>query len=124
MAGVIEGKRCETCYGEGLIATDDGPLDCPDCGGAGTLPRQDTLIEWRLREIERLRGLHEEDESARDVRWLAFELRRARSALSELQSLAGELEATTVSLRMRFVANRALQIYDLVTEQEGSDSSE
>jgi hypothetical protein len=47
---------------------------------------------------------------------LAFELRRARSALTELQSLAGELDDSNLAIRMRFVANRALCVYDLVDD--------
>ena len=32
-----EGRRCETCYGQGQVPTDDGLITCPDCGGEGRL---------------------------------------------------------------------------------------
>jgi hypothetical protein len=53
------------------MPTDGGMADCPDCGGVGTLPPRETLIEWRLREIEALQG-RREDDTSKDVRWLAF----------------------------------------------------
>jgi hypothetical protein len=104
------GKRCETCYGEGQVPTDAGLTTCPDCGGSGTLATPATLIEWRMREIERdLRARN--DETAMDVRWLVFELRRARDALLELLALADDLDETPIRTRMRFIASGALDYY-------------
>lgn len=91
--------------------------ECPDCGGVGTLPPEETLIEWRLRQIE---GVHERraDDTSSDVRWLAFELRRARAALTELLTLLEDLEDNQAATRLRFVANRALGLYQINTVEE------
>jgi hypothetical protein len=122
MASAGAGQKCETCYGEGEIPTDDGPVPCPDCGGAGTLPRADTLIEWRLREIEQVHA-PEGAETAKDLHWLAFELRRARAALTELLTLTDELEETAVRSRMRFVANQALSLYEVTADEDKGPST-
>jgi hypothetical protein len=119
MAGAIEGRKCESCYGDGRIPTDAGQVVCPDCGGSGTLPHTDTNIEWRLREIERIHGPRD-DETAKDFRWLAFELRRARAVLVELLGLFDDLAQTPGAqapelARMRFIANRALNLYEITT---------
>jgi hypothetical protein len=106
----LEGRPCETCYGEGQIPTDEGLATCPDCGGAGNLPSPDTHVEWRLREIERAFGSGL-TEIAEAVRWLAFELRRARDALTEVITVSDELPETPERARLRFVANRALSLY-------------
>jgi hypothetical protein len=115
MPGAANGEKCQTCYGEGEVPTDDGPVACPDCGGAGTLPHPDTLIEWRLREIEVVHTAPG-SEMANDLRWLAFELRRARAALTELLAMVDELDDSPMSTRMRFVASRALSLYDVTDE--------
>ena len=104
------GKSCETCYGEGEVPTDAGLTTCPDCGGSGTLATPATLIEWRVREIERDVGARN-DEASMDVRWLVFELRRARDALTELLALADDLDETPIRTRMMFIANGALDLY-------------
>jgi hypothetical protein len=108
----VVGKACETCYGEGQVPTDEGLVSCPDCGGAGSLATTATLVEWRLREIERVHGARA-DEMANDVKWLAFELRRARGALTEVLSLTDELPESVVSTRLKFIANSALRFYEL-----------
>ena len=113
----LEGRPCETCYGEGQIPTDEGLASCPDCGGAGTLPSPDTHVEWRLREIERAFGSGV-TEVAEAVRWLAFELRRARGALTEIITVSDELQETPERARLRFVANRALSLYVEVPSAE------
>ena len=108
-----EGQRCETCYGEGRIPSDAGLLTCPDCGGTGVLATASTLVEWRLRAIERAqdgRG----DDLAMDVRWLAFEVRRARDALTEIIALIDDLDDTPLRARVLFVANGALDLYQPV----------
>lgn len=121
MSGAVAGRECETCYGQGDVPTDEGPVPCPDCGGAGTLPPPDTLVEWRLRAIERVHG-SPGDGMGRDIDWLAFELRNARAALTELLALTDELEETAVRTRMRFVCNRALSLYDLTAVDKESSS--
>jgi len=113
MSGVA-GEKCRTCYGEGSVPTDEGPVACPDCGGAGMLPHHDTLVEWRLREIERAHGSRDDD-VAKDIKWLAFELRRSREALTELLALTEEVDEPAVLTRMRFIANRALGLYSVTT---------
>jgi len=59
------------------------------CGGEGALPARDTLVEWRLRAIERA-YLPGDSATAQDVAWLAFELRRARQALTQMLALSQE----------------------------------
>jgi hypothetical protein len=103
-------KPCETCYGEGQVPTDEGLVTCPDCGGAGSLPSPGTLVEWRLRAIEEAQE-GRNDDAALDLRWLAFELRRARDALTELVALIDDLDETPARTRMRFIANGALNLY-------------
>jgi hypothetical protein len=110
--GVVVGQKCETCYGEGRLPTDEGVVPCPDCGGAGRLPHPDTLVEWRLREIERLHGARG-GEVAKDIEWLAFELRRAREALTDVLTLTDEIAESEARTRMRFVASRTLGLYEL-----------
>jgi hypothetical protein len=107
------GKRCETCYGSGEIPTDEGLITCPDCGGTGTLASPATLVEWRLRAIERAHD-GRSDDAAMDARWLAFEVRRARGALTELIAIIDDLDDTPVRTRMLFVANEALHLYQPV----------
>lgn len=114
MSAGLEGRKCESCYGQGSLPSDQGPMACPDCGGSGVLPRPDTHVEWRLREIERTFGVGSE-EPAQAVRWLAFELRRAREALMEVLALSGEIPDSAELVRLRFSANRALHLYDEVS---------
>lgn len=86
---------------------------CPDCGGAGFLPSPHVLVEWRARDIE-LALASAPQPMARDVRWLLAELRRSRDALTEIASLAQELEdGSTLASRIRFTANQALRLYGL-----------
>ena len=115
----LTGERCASCYGQGELPTDAGPVLCPDCGGDGHLPHSDTLVEWRLREIER-GHLHDEDDTAKDIRWLAFQLRRARDALIEVLTLAdGESLDPGEIARLRFVSNRALGMYAITELPDG-----
>jgi hypothetical protein len=104
------GQKCETCYGEGRIPTDAGLTVCPDCGGAGILATPATLVEWRMRALEEANG-GRTDETAQALRWLVFELRRARDALTELVALADDLDDSPERTRIRFVANGALNLY-------------
>jgi hypothetical protein len=114
------GQSCGNCYGEGQVATDGGPITCPDCGGTGSLPAPSVIVEWRAGEIERVHGIGS-DQIAQDVRWLVFELRRARSALTTLLALASELPddpaTAPATAQMRFVANDALGLYAVAHEQ-------
>jgi hypothetical protein len=52
------------------------------------------------------------------VRWLAFELRRARGALMEIVAMLDDLGEKPEMTRMRFVANRALSLYQEVSVPE------
>jgi hypothetical protein len=76
------------------------------------LPAHDTFVEWRLRELERHHGARE-GEIANDIRWLAYELRRARAALTEVLTLSTEIEDPAAVQRLRFVANQALGLYEI-----------
>jgi hypothetical protein len=105
-------RRCNSCLGTGEIGTEAGPVDCPDCGGAGLLPHPLVAIEWRVRDIERTHaGVR--DAISNDLRWLIAELRRARTALTEIAALADEAGESDVARRLRFTTNRALQLYPI-----------
>ena len=108
------GQSCGNCYGEGQVATDAGPVACPDCGGAGVLPTNNVLVEWRAGEIERLHGAGP-DQIAQDVRWLLFELRRGRAALTKVLALADELGDDAPVRQLRFIANEALGLYPIAS---------
>lgn len=103
---------CSTCMKTGEIPTDFGPVDCPDCGGAGHLPSRSVLVEWRCRDLERAlaRG---RTPNAADLTWLLAELRTARAALNEILALAHDVDdSDAIAVRIRFAANRALGVYD------------
>ena len=105
-SGALE-QRCQTCSGSGEIGTESGPLDCPDCGGTGSLPHPSVLVEWRMRDIERSRAA-QSGAAAGDIRWLIAELRGARTALTEAVSLAEDAGDSEVARRVRLVAGKAL----------------
>lgn len=93
------------------MPTDFGPVDCPDCGGAGSLPARSVLVEWRTRDIERALVATRQP-GPTDVQWLIDELRAARSALTQVISLAHDADASdALAGKIRFVANRALGLY-------------
>lgn len=103
---------CSTCMKSGEVPTDFGPVDCPDCGGAGHLPSRSVLVEWRSRDLERALAAGRTPEAA-DVTWLLAELRAARDALTDIVALSHDLEDQhAISVRIRFAANRALGLYD------------
>ena len=102
-------RLCNSCAGSGEVGTEAGPVDCPDCGGSGALPHPSVLVEWRMRDIERSRAA-ESGAAATDIRWLIAELRRARTALTELVSLAEEAGDSEAARRMRKTASRALDL--------------
>ena len=116
------GQQCGNCYGEGQVSTDAGPVTCPDCGGAGVLPSSDVLVEWRAVEIERLHGTGPE-QIAQDVRWLIFELRRARSALTKVLALATELGDEPPVQQLRFIANEAIGLYPVAADTDAPAAS-
>ncbi|HTV22679.1 MAG TPA: hypothetical protein VMG12_28515 [Polyangiaceae bacterium] len=103
-------RRCHSCLGTGEVGTESGPVDCPDCGGSGILPHPHVAVEWRVRDIERLHAARTDAVSG-DLRWLIAELRRARTALTEIAALADDAGETEVARRLRFTVNRALELY-------------
>lgn len=102
---------CLTCYGKGEIVDDFGPNRCPDCGGAGKQLDGNTMTEWRLRDIEE-GHVGSEHGCEADVRWLAFELRRAREALVRIVSRSQDADEDDQLARdVRHVAMDALSLY-------------
>jgi DnaJ-class molecular chaperone len=71
---------CNTCYGTGEIATENGLTSCPDCYGDGKAAHSGNKLEWRLRELEKTYRTNNH-EGLSDVMWLVHELRQARDAL-------------------------------------------
>jgi hypothetical protein len=114
-------RQCHSCSGTGELGTDAGVVDCPDCGGSGLLPHPHTLVEWRMRDIEREYGSRREAVAA-DVRWLISEVRRAREALTEIVALAQEGESADATGRIQMLAVRALEYYDISASGEPSSS--
>ena len=111
-------EQCQTCLGTGEVGSEFGPASCPDCGGAGFLPSPHVLVEWRARDIELGSGTGTHA-AARDVRWLLAELRRARDALTEINSLANELDDEAgIATRIRFTANQALRLYGVTRDRK------
>ena len=105
---------CNSCLGSGETPTDYGLVDCPDCGGSGVLPHRSVLVEWRSRDIERALQ-NGGPMSPEHARWLLAELRSARAALTEIIALAHDTEdRDAIGLKIRFTANRALGLYDVV----------
>ncbi len=105
---------CVSCSGSGEVATDYGPTDCPDCGGAGRLPSRSVLTEWRAGDIERNVGERGALEAS-DARWLLSELRTMRTALNEVIALAHDIrDDEQIALRIRMVASRAIGLYETV----------
>jgi hypothetical protein len=116
MASAVVGPSCGNCYGTGQVPTDEGPVPCPECGGEGSLPGSSVIVEWRAGEIERLHAAGD-DPVAQDVRWLVFELGRARSALTKMLSLTEEIPDDATTKQMRFVASQALGLYPIEAKQ-------
>ncbi len=91
-------------------------MDCPDCGGSGLLPSRSVHVDWRARDIERAltQGQLPQKE---DVKWLLTELHTARRALTDVVALAHDVvDADSISMRIRSVANVALGLYDLAPD--------
>lgn len=87
-------------------------MDCPDCGGSGVLPHPSVLVEWRVRDIERASGAGSDD-AASDIRWLIAELRRARTALTEIATLAEDLGDSEIARQLRVTAGQALELFEV-----------
>ena len=109
------GRQCNTCLGSGEVGTEVGPVDCPDCGGSGELPHPLVAVEWRVRDIERTHAPNG-DAAAADIKWLIAELRRARTALTEIAALAQDAGEGDVAARIRFASNRALELYPIAED--------
>jgi hypothetical protein len=110
---MVTAPTCVTCAGSGEFPTERGPVDCPDCGGTGELPSRATLVDWRARDIDRAVTSGRELR-AEDARWLVSELRAARGALTEIIALAHDVnDPDAIGSRIRFVANRALGLYQI-----------
>jgi hypothetical protein len=104
-------NRCVTCYGEGVFVREQGPINCPDCGGTGELPSAIVRTEWRLRDVERVHG-QSGSEAAQDVRWLVSEVRRSHHALLQILSASQELaDSDLVAQKIRYLANDVLALY-------------
>jgi hypothetical protein len=110
-------EQCKSCHGSGELGSEFGPGKCPDCGGAGYLPSPHVLVEWRARDIERAHA-GAGGSTGGDVRWLLAELRRSRDALTEIAALALELDENPISSRIRFAANQALRLYEVVPQKK------
>jgi len=115
-------RRCHSCLGTGEVGTESGPVDCPDCGGSGILPHPHVAVEWRARDIERLHA-SSNDSVAKDLRWLIAELRRARSALTDIAALADDAGDSDVAKRLRFTVNRALELYPVGDPESGGEGA-
>lgn len=114
--GMTNTSRCMSCLGSGEAATDYGVVDCPDCGGSGTLPTRATSTAWRAADIERAVEAGNAVEPAH-VKWLLTELGKARAALTEIIALAHDTDdPDALGLRIRFTANRALGLYEVSSE--------
>ena len=104
-------EQCTTCQGEGVTASEQGPLTCTDCAGLGQLPSGLVRTEWRLRELERI---YEKvsGEQGQDFRWLVAQLRRSHHALLQILAASqdGDDENPT-SARIKFLANDVLSVY-------------
>jgi hypothetical protein len=106
-------ETCATCYGQGEIVTEQGPLTCRDCMGHGKLAGRVELFEWRVREIEQAhRGsTHGCDD---DVGWLVAEVRRSREALLQILARCQDAPAgDALAAEISHLANGCLGLYPL-----------
>jgi hypothetical protein len=116
--------NCMSCAGTGELATDNGPIDCPDCGGGGTLPTRAVLSEWRMRDLSRALAGGAHEASSADVSWLIDELRHARTALTEIIALAHDIrDDAQLALRIRMVASQAIGLYQTTTLPDGAEEA-
>ncbi len=117
MMSTVAAETCATCYGQGEIVTDQGPLVCRDCMGHGKLAGRLELFEWRLRELERghLGSAHGCED---DIRWLAAEVRRSRDALLQILARCQDAaDSDALAAEVRHLANGCLGLYALADEK-------
>jgi hypothetical protein len=103
-------EQCTTCQGEGVTASEQGPLTCTDCAGLGQLPSGLVRTEWRLRELERIYE-NKSGELGQDFRWLVAQLRRSHHALLQIMAASQDGEDSESAARVRFLANDVLSVY-------------
>ena len=107
----MSSEQCTTCQGEGVTASEQGPLPCIDCAGVGQLPSGLVRTEWRLRELERIYA-NQSGELAQDFRWLVTQLRRSHHALLQILAASQDVDDDNPSAtRIRFLANDVLSVY-------------
>jgi hypothetical protein len=102
---------CITCHGAGEIPTDLGPEICPDCQGDQRSPGRRQLLEWRLRDIERVH-IGEGHPCQSDVRWLVHQVRTSREALVRILTRCLDEEGQLAS-DIKYTVNAALELYEL-----------
>src|SRR5262249_9295426 len=108
---LMNSEVCSTCHGEGVTASEQGPLTCLDCAGMGQLPSGLVRTEWRLRELERIYA-KETGEHAQDLHWLVSEISRSPHALMQILAASQDIEQDSPSLaRIKFLANDILGVY-------------
>jgi len=104
-------ERCGTCYGEGAIPSEHGPLECSDCAGEGVLPSGLVRTEWRLRQLETTYAAVG-GEQGQDMRFLIDAVRRAHHALLQILAIGQDGSPDDAGLaRIKFLANDALGMY-------------
>lgn len=112
------GETCDTCYGEGAIPSEHGPLECSDCAGQGVLPSGLVRTEWRLRQLEKAYATVN-DQHAQDIRFLIDAVRRSHHALLQILAIGQEQDADDTSLlRIRFLANEAIGLYPVTSRKD------
>ncbi len=104
---------CTTCFGSGEIASDLGPEVCPDCQGDLRRPGERELLEWRLRDIERVH-VGEGHPCEPDIRWLVHQVRQCRRTLVQVLSRCQDAEDDVLARELRFMVNEALELYEPV----------
>jgi hypothetical protein len=102
---------CMTCHGAGEIPTDFGPEVCPDCQGDQRSPGRRQLLEWRLRDIERVH-LGQGHSYEPDVRWLVHQVRTSREALVRILSMSLDAEPGPFVAEVQHMVNAALEFYE------------
>jgi hypothetical protein len=106
-----EGGTCTSCYGQGELVTEQGPVACPDCYGEPNLKGRAELLEWRLRDLERNCAANVQA-AASDVSWLVFQIRRHRDALTRIITRCQEGDAPEALVaELQHLANAALELY-------------
>jgi hypothetical protein len=102
---------CLTCHGAGEIPTDLGPEICPDCQGDDRPPGRRELVEWRLRDIERVH-VGDAHPCAADVRWLAYQVRRGHDVLRRILSRCQDSDQDPLASDVKYMVNEALELYE------------